>query len=523
MRPILLLLLGFGLLLTAPAGRALAHAELVGSEPADGATLEAPPPAITLRFSEPVTPIRLRLVGPTGAPMALPEPPRPVGSELTLPLPPGLGHGSHTLSWRVRSADGHPIAGSLVLSIGHVTGAAPASAEGPAWPATVEPFAQTLFYAGALGAVGLTLFGLLIGPSPPSRRELAATFAMAAIGGVVAVLCRGCALLGTGPLEPGAFVAGWASPLGARIGLALPGLAALAAARGRAVWGALGLVATLLAFPLAGHTASAMPRWPWAMALVLHVGLAAFWLGAFWPLLRLLQRRPATEAAPVVRRFSRLATFAVPLLLAAGALLACHELDRLSALWASAYGRLLGLKLALVMGLLALAALNRLRLGPALAAGEPWAGRSLRRSILAETALAALVLLVTAALGATSPHDPARHAGHAAMPAARTLELSEGTLRAVLRLEPGRAGPNRVELTLADAAGHPAPALEAELALAAPEAGIEPLTRPLQPAGPGRFTAEGLVIPAPGHWRLTLSLLVSDFERASLAGEIELP
>ena len=54
------------LLALALPGQALAHASLLGSEPADGASLDAAPPSVVLRFDEAVTLIALRLVGPDG-------------------------------------------------------------------------------------------------------------------------------------------------------------------------------------------------------------------------------------------------------------------------------------------------------------------------------------------------------------------------------------------------------------------------------------------------------------------------
>jgi copper resistance protein D len=67
-------------------------------------------------------------------------------------------------------------------------------------------------------------------------------------------------------------------------------------------------------------------------------------------------------------------------------------------LWRSDYGRRACVKLALVACLLALAAFNKLRLTPRLAAGDPAAVRALRRSIAAEMAMAGAVFFATAAL-----------------------------------------------------------------------------------------------------------------------------
>jgi putative copper resistance protein D len=69
-----------------------------------------------------------------------------------------------------------------------------------------------------------------------------------------------------------------------------------------------------------------------------------------------------------------------------------------SQLWTSGYGRYLIVKLAVVACLLGLAAFNKLRLTPRLAADELGALRSLRRSICAELALGLVILIITAAL-----------------------------------------------------------------------------------------------------------------------------
>jgi putative copper export protein len=88
----------------------------------------------------------------------------------------------------------------------------------------------------------------------------------------------------------------------------------------------------------------------------------------------------------------------VAVLLAAGAAVLWILLGSVSELWTSGYGRLACAKIALVACLLALAAWNKLRLVPRIAAGDPLAVRSLRRSLRAEMVVAGLILLITAAL-----------------------------------------------------------------------------------------------------------------------------
>jgi putative copper resistance protein D len=99
----------------------------------------------------------------------------------------------------------------------------------------------------------------------------------------------------------------------------------------------------------------------------------------------------------VVESFSALAVWLVPVLFLAGLILGAVLLGTPANL-ATTYGQLLMAKVAAFAVLMVLAALNKWRLGPALAAGTPGAGIAFRRSVLAEIALVTAVLGVTAVL-----------------------------------------------------------------------------------------------------------------------------
>ncbi len=101
----------------AAATGAAAHASLVMTSPAEGAVLQAAPQEFSLTFSEPVSPLSLNLIGPDGSKRAL------SGftlkdKTLAITAPPALARGTHVLSWRVVSEDGHPVGGSVVFSSG---------------------------------------------------------------------------------------------------------------------------------------------------------------------------------------------------------------------------------------------------------------------------------------------------------------------------------------------------------------------------------------------------------------------
>jgi putative copper resistance protein D len=157
---------------------------------------------------------------------------------------------------------------------------------------------------------------------------------------------------------------------------------------------------------LTGHTSAHTWRSVLAPLLGLHVLIVAFWFGALWPLLLVIRLDTAAAAAQITARYSALASYLVPLIAVAGVAMA-WILTGGPAIFQRPYGELLLLKLLVFALLMVLAAVNRWRLVPALAApaSSGRAGRALRRTVIAEFVLIAIVLTVTAALTTLySPH-----------------------------------------------------------------------------------------------------------------------
>jgi putative copper resistance protein D len=145
----------------------------------------------------------------------------------------------------------------------------------------------------------------------------------------------------------------------------------------------------------------------------LHMIAAGIWLGAIAAFLILL--RPATDddeqpryqmAAQGLERFAQVGTGCVIAIAATG--LINFEmivgLQRAGSMLHSTYGYLLIAKFLLFAGMLALAALNRWRLTPALAAADGETSRAaIRRSIALEASAAAGILALVAILGILEP------------------------------------------------------------------------------------------------------------------------
>lgn len=181
--------------------------------------------------------------------------------------------------------------------------------------------------------------------------------------------------------------------------LAVPAVLTNRPARGRAatVSAIVGACTAATSFAWIGHVRELAPVWP-TLLIGIHLLGVAFWVGAFGPLLLVLRRHEPRQVAAAVARFGAAAPCVVGVLIMAGVPLLVRLLGGVSALWYSSYGRCFTAKLVLVACLLCLAALNKLRLTPRLKANEAAAVRSLRRSIWAEMALAAGILIVTACL-----------------------------------------------------------------------------------------------------------------------------
>ncbi|MEO2096340.1 MAG: copper resistance CopC family protein [Brachybacterium sp.] len=117
---------------------AQAHDTLLESDPADGATLETSPEAITLTFSADVLEVSplVRITDESGEQLAeiTPSVDGPVATAtLEEPLPAGTS----TVQWRVVSSDGHPIEGTFEVTVeqdaaAEETTEAPAEGSSPA-------------------------------------------------------------------------------------------------------------------------------------------------------------------------------------------------------------------------------------------------------------------------------------------------------------------------------------------------------------------------------------------------------
>jgi copper transport protein len=262
--------------------------------------------------------------------------------------------------------------------------------------------------------------------------------------------------------------------------------------------------------------------------------------------------------------FSRLAFGSMVALIVTGTLQSVREVASPEALLSTEYGRLLLAKLALVVVILAAAGLSRvwvqqhfgatrarpgaLRRVSALAfAGGPApdvppAGpdpvqaaaaariaaqaegasahlRALRRSVVIEFVCAVGVLAVAAVLVASPPAKAA-----VAQPVNATLVLqgTDGPNGSVqVSVDPARTGANSVHVYLYDDQGRLTQPVSIQVTLAEREQQIGPIVVPLQPGGPGHYTADGFGIPKAGTW--TLAVLVRSDQFTATTASTDFP
>ena len=501
------------------------HASLIGSEPSDRMVVAQAPSALTLTFNEPVSPLVLRLAQPDGAVVDLKDV-AARGAVVTVTMPSKLQRGTYLLSWRVISADGHPVGGALTFSVGEPSAAPTARAsESDKRLRAAIWFARLVLYVGLFVGVGGVFYICWIAVAAPSQwTTTAITIAMQCgiAAALISVALQGIDVLGV-PFaairDPHVWAVGLGNFYGLTLGIAivtlLLGLASRRARRRLDRWCAAAALAGVgLALAASGHAATAAPAWVMRPGVFLHGLTAAFWIGALLPLATALRDG---QGRSELLRFSRVIPLPLAVLLATGAVLAVIQVRQVAALWTTNYGLILSGKLAVVCALLALAAINR-RLTPRAASGESRSVRLLVRSITIELVLAVLILALVASWRFTPP--PRSLLAASAQPS--HVHIHAANAMADLRIEPPNATGRRITITLLDGEFRPLAAKEVVLTLSKPDAGIEPLRLPATRQGDASWQIEGLRLPMSGRWHGRVEILVNDFQKTTIEDELEL-
>jgi len=440
--------IALGLLLAlALAGTAKAHALYVSSDPAADAILPSPPQAITITLSEAVEPgsPTIRVTNSSGArfdtpPVTLSADGRTISVGLS-----ASGPGIFTVTWTVISAeDGHFTSGSFSYAVqnpdGSLPGPLPFSGPSTSVP-PISPVEVALRFLGffgfaiTFGCVILALFVWLPAGRDPGVREdasysvgLQALIFWARVGSFAFAISMATLLMVATDLEASTVIgrlAGSPYLLSVVLGLGLSAVLFIVLSRALALSrspgpealrpparGALVLSLAVIVALSAGTHAAARPgaELLGAFANGIHLAGVAIWVGGLAGLVAVRSLWRREETLPLARYafagFSRLAGYAIVLVIGGGAILAVLLVGSWEALVATGYGWIVLAKVSLVVPMIAFGAFNRYRLIPETADREPSATAisALARNVRAEVALGAAILVLSAVLTSMSPN-----------------------------------------------------------------------------------------------------------------------
>ncbi|MGI5245193.1 copper resistance CopC/CopD family protein [Dactylosporangium sp. CA-139066] len=378
----LAMILGALAILVLPAAPASAHATLEQTAPVAGTVLDQLPGEVTLTFSEQVRMVadKIRVTGPDGN-RADSGKPTVRDTELVIPLKPGGPKGTYLVSYRIISADSHPVSGGYSFSYGQPS-AVPNADDAGSSVQTNTVVKDAMSVARFLGFAGLVL---LIGPALvlfalwPRRLSARDPGRLAQAGAGLLAVSTLLELYLQIPYTAGTTlfdVSGDAArevmgtPFGAahlvRLGVVIaaalllrPLVAGRASKIDQTLLVILGIVG-LGTWPISGHpSASPVPTLT-VVADVAHLAAMSIWLGGLVMLFGFLLRRAnARELTAIVPVWSGWALFAITVLVLAGTAQALVEIGTIDALTGTTYGQLVIAKVLLLAVVVAVAAYSR--------------------------------------------------------------------------------------------------------------------------------------------------------------------
>ncbi len=531
-----LLLLLVALLLT-PATPAAAHAVLVSSSPAASAVVPEAPAQVVITFSEGVrkVPGKVRVIAPDGSRADRGEPTFQ-GAEVTIPVDPSGGRGTYLVSYRVISADSHPVSGAFTYSVGAPSEPPTDSGSDNRANPVTENAVKVAKYAGYTGLLLLVGPALVLAALWPRRLSRRGPARLAWTGlGLLAVATVAEVWLQVPYVNGGGLFDVTGSGLGDVLGSAYGtthlvrlGLLAAAAFLLRPLFaGPIGRTdgiilavlggAALFTWPLAGHAAASPAPAVSVVVDAVHLGGMAVWLGGLVMLaVFLLRRADERELDAILPIWSRWAALAVAALLLAGTVQGLIEVASLQALFDTTYGRLLIAKIVLFALVIGVAAYSRALVRRRVAAGRPGA---MRRAVVAELVITAVVLGVSATLVQTTPARTAAANVAGAEQGYFSTTLSSPIYSLEVQLDPAETGNNSMHLYAYTKDSRPQPVQEWKVTAALPSAGIEPITVPLLPLSDNHATGE-VNLPARGDWQLRITVRTTDIDQATVTATV---
>lgn len=554
--------------LAAPAS---AHAVLEFTQPADGAIVTSSPPRVIVGFDEgvelPLGSVAVYNSAGHRVDEGLAYHPSGQASQVASNLPGHLPPGGYVVTWRVISADSHPVHGAFTFEVGG--GGSPAATQREAagllnaqrGSRTVGVVFGIDRAAGFMSVALLLGGGLLIAAAWADgveehsvRRLLWGAYAAALVTTTGALLLQGPygAGLPLGDLVKATVVSSVLATRFGKLYLARGLILVLLIGpllwiqtsrrppRHRPAWWApvaLGAAIVVLVIPgLADHAATGRLV-PLSVTFdLVHLGAVSVWIGGLGLLamIGLSARHGRRVVADALPRFSQWALAAVAAIVVSGGFAAWREIGSINNVTTTTYGRLVLAKIILLAVIVLIATFSRrlthhrlavpwvgprsrpatpvapvpvhLSPGPgAAAATAKRGGRQTRRRRLRQSVSAELTLAAAAlSLAAVLVNvQPAIQAAN--RPYATEVHAGPHVL-VDLVVDHTRAGPNTLHLYTLSPDGEQLPVPEVDVTVSHPRTGINGLPVRLQPAGPGHFISTDLDLPIPGAWTFNLTV-----------------
>lgn len=441
---------------------ASAHNTYESSDPADGASLGSAPSSISITFANPVPldSASVQVIDATGERTDATGLTHGSSDRVVVAPLPALAAGEVTVRWRLVSDDGHPLTGRIVFAIAATepTPVAPAAA-GPdptvpatvpaivpatsVAPPTVAPTAPDAVddaddtaaggvpgvvrwllryasYVSILAVVGLVLTDRFVWPGVAARPRsvavlavsLAAIAALAVLHLVVlaADLTGGSMFAAFGDLgRAAATEPGLALVLRALLAGVIGLLLAMPIVSAEVRWTAIAVAGVLLMGTWAWTGHARTQRWAELgvpLDIAHHVA-AALWIGALAIVgLVALRELDGAERAGVVVRLSSVAAACVGVVVVTGVVQTVRLVGSPGRLFDGRHGTFLVAKLVVLAVMIAIAAVNRRRVGSQIGRPDGADARSatqFRHAVLAEFGLGLLIVAITASLVVSVP------------------------------------------------------------------------------------------------------------------------
>lgn len=510
-----------------------AHASLIEADPASGSVLETSPDVIRLTFNERLESglFYIRLYDGMGREVTkekakLSQDRREVSVAL-----PSLRNGSYTVSYRVISADGHPVSASYVFHVGEVSVVygGPGSggghhhhhAEGLDGQALLLHTVKAVYLAAMLLFAGMALWQVRRGSAPTDGGQADGQNRLAGwqLTALRIFLLALIAWIGVQlpQLMDGWTAAHWSSLWQTSLGrlwavhlaLALAGLI-VSGWRGKTetgspAWQRYGLAGLgllmLVTKATSGHAAATQPAWASIALDAVHLLMASLWAGGLFMLL-LLWRNNRDRVMAFLPVFSRFAWISIVVLALSGIVLTWMMLPGIRYLLYSSWGTALLVKIAVVLLVIPVAGVIRLQMKRR--------ARPAGQLVAADFGLALAIVVLAAVLSGLNP-----------VPANKPLHwhVMGDDIHMTAQISPNEPGMNRfaVKVWLPEEDGEPE-RVELQLVPLVGEDEPAPIDIPLVPSEdlgemdffPGfaryDYAGEGIYLAFPGKWQVRVMI-----------------